>query len=198
MTIERYCIGTRVSVTGKAHAHTSILDVIYVITCAVRITSQHGLIAYYVCAQKPEPVAQYPMRRTNQWYTLVRVVGATNKVTNVLEFYRLIHTNDLYAQRTLRFQFVDVGWHSLPKPWHSMYIDSTQNRSLLKRKKLDAKYLKTCIKFVIFYSLSKKLTRKAKIISQVSVRKRACLKKCIISLRQRTERSFLWLRVMIH
>ena len=38
-----------------------------------------------------------------------------------------------------------------------MYIDSTRNPFLLKRKKLDAKYLKTCIKFVIFYSLPKKL-----------------------------------------
>ena len=44
---------------------------------------------------------------------------------------------------------------------------------------MDAKYLKTCLKFVIFYSLpkklysirsiSKKLTKKAKIMSQVGV-----------------------------
>ena len=36
-------------------------------------------------------------------------------MTNVLEFYRFIHTNDLYAQRTLTFQFVAVGrWLTFP------------------------------------------------------------------------------------
>ena len=39
----------------------------------------------------------------------------------------------------------------------SVYVYTTQNLFLLKREKLNAKYLKTCMKFVIFYSLPKKL-----------------------------------------
>ena len=33
---------------------------------------------------------------------------------------------------------------------------STQNPFLTKRKRIDAKYLKTCIKFVLFYSFFRK------------------------------------------
>ena len=43
------------------------------------------------------------------------------------------------------------------KVGNSPVSNSTQNPFLLKRKKLDAKYLKMCIKFVVFYSLPKKI-----------------------------------------
>ena len=49
---------------------------------------------------------------------------------------------------------------------------STENPFLLKSKKLDAKYLKTFIKFVIFYSLPKKLCSIRSFSKQLTKKKR--------------------------